>query len=355
MSEQNNNNAPQSEEIDLGQLFKLIGDAFNRFFNFIGNIFKGLFNLLIALLLFIQKHFVKFAIASIVGIAAGWYWDSASPEVYRSSMVVEPNFNSAQQLYNNIKFYNELAEQEEFDALQETFPALSAEEAQSIKKFEIESFSDQSQKIKQFSRFIESLDTISQKQVDFDEYLKNFNNINAKFHQITVETKDARVAKKLQAPIVLSIQVNDYFKLQKRINDKNIQLSDSLYQAQLTEIDTLQKFYREIKLKEASKEQASTSISMGDAEKKESAELELIKQEEQIKNSLIRLNEEKANTRSTINVISDFPNKGVEVNDFWKKKKVLLPILLVGLVLMILMLLELNGYLNKVKSQKEEH
>ena len=33
------NNA-SSEEVDLGQLFKLIGDAFNRLFRFIGNIFK---------------------------------------------------------------------------------------------------------------------------------------------------------------------------------------------------------------------------------------------------------------------------------------------------------------------------
>lgn len=351
MSEQSNNSAPQSEEIDLGQLFKLIGDAFSRFFNFIGNIFKGLFDLLIMFLLFIQKHFIKFVIAGIIGIAAGFYWDDVSDKVYRSSMVVEPNFNSAQQLYNNIEFYNELAEQEEYEALKETFPALTSEEAASIKSFEIESFSDQAQKIKQFSEFIESLDTISQKKVDFDDYLENFNNINAQFHRITVESEDASVAKKLQAPIVLSIQVNDYFKLQKQINDENIQLSDSLYQAQLTEIDTLQKFYREIKLKEASKEQASTSISMGDAQQKESAELELIKQEELIKNSLIELNEEKANTRSTMNVISDFPNKGVEVNDFWKKKKVLLPILLVGLVFFFLMLLELNRYLNKVKER----
>ncbi|MFP2997910.1 hypothetical protein ABN763_18510 [Spongiivirga sp. MCCC 1A20706] len=350
MSEQSNNSAPQSEEIDLGQLFKLIGDAFNRFFNFIGNIFKGLFDLLIMFLLFIQKHFIKFAIAGIIGIAGGFYWDYVSDKVYRSSMVVEPNFNSAQQLYNNIEFYNELADQEEYEALKETFPALTSEEAASIKSFEIESFSDQAQKIKQFSEFIESLDTISQKKVDFDDYLENFNNINAQFHRITVETENSRVAKKLQSPIVEAIQANSYFELQKKINDENIGLSDSLYQAQLTEIDTLQKFYREIKLREALKEQASTSISMGDAKQKDSEELELIKQEEQIKNSLIKLNEEKANTRSTINVISDFPNKGVEVDDFWNKKLVLLPILLVGLVLMVLMILELNKYLNKVRT-----
>ena len=56
---QNNN----SEEIDLGQLFKMIGDGFRKFFNFIGNIIKGIFRIIIAFLLFIQLHIIKFIIA----------------------------------------------------------------------------------------------------------------------------------------------------------------------------------------------------------------------------------------------------------------------------------------------------
>ena len=95
-----------SEEIDLGQLFKIIGDGLKRFFQFFGNIFKGLFHLLIVFLQFIRAHFVKFAIAAVVGVAVGWYWDYTSEDIYRSNMVVEPNFNSVQQLYNNINFYN---------------------------------------------------------------------------------------------------------------------------------------------------------------------------------------------------------------------------------------------------------
>ena len=34
---------PNSEEVDLGQLFKLIGNAFNRFFKFIGSILNSFF------------------------------------------------------------------------------------------------------------------------------------------------------------------------------------------------------------------------------------------------------------------------------------------------------------------------
>ena len=39
----NSNTPNNSEEVDLGQLFKLIGNVFDRFFNFILRIFKSLF------------------------------------------------------------------------------------------------------------------------------------------------------------------------------------------------------------------------------------------------------------------------------------------------------------------------
>ena len=60
----NNNN---SDEIDLGQLFQLIGRAFQKLFNFIKSVFKGLFHMLILFLLFIQKNFLILAIAAILG------------------------------------------------------------------------------------------------------------------------------------------------------------------------------------------------------------------------------------------------------------------------------------------------
>ena len=37
------NNSQPSEEVDLGQLFKMIGNAFQRLFQFIGSIFKHIF------------------------------------------------------------------------------------------------------------------------------------------------------------------------------------------------------------------------------------------------------------------------------------------------------------------------
>ena len=97
-------NQNNSDEIDLGQLFQMIGRGFQKLFNFIGSIFKGIFHLIMVFLLFVQKNIIVIVAAIIIGGVGGFILDIMSPEKYISRMVVEPNFNSVQQLYNNIAF-----------------------------------------------------------------------------------------------------------------------------------------------------------------------------------------------------------------------------------------------------------
>ena len=69
MSEQN---TPQNEEGDLGQLFKLIGNMFSNFFNFIGDIFKGAFRFLILILIHFYKGLKWYIAAVVIGVVAGF-------------------------------------------------------------------------------------------------------------------------------------------------------------------------------------------------------------------------------------------------------------------------------------------
>ncbi|MBQ0740806.1 hypothetical protein J9332_41685, partial [Aquimarina celericrescens] len=88
-----------------------------------------------------QQHIIKFAIVGIVGLAIGVFLDINKQPEYLSTMVVEPNFNSVQQLYNNINFYNELAKSQDSIALAEALN-ITSKEAGSIKEFVVESYSD---------------------------------------------------------------------------------------------------------------------------------------------------------------------------------------------------------------------
>ncbi|MER3375803.1 MAG: hypothetical protein RIM83_14290 [Allomuricauda sp.] len=333
-----------SDEIDLGQLFQMIGRGFQKFFNFIGSIFKGIFHILMLFLLFVQKNFIILSVAVIIGGVGGYILDTTLPEKYISKMVVEPNFNSVQQLYNNIAFYNDLANAQDSVALA-TALNITEHEAASIKEIFADSYSDENQKIKLFDEFIRELDTTTVKTIDFENYLQNFNSLDARFHQISVISTNNRVAKKMQPAIINSISVNDYFKLQKKINDQNLDLQEEIYKQQLVEIDSLQSLYRTVLVKEADKPMQGTSINMAESGDSRNRELALVQEKDVLKEKLVALNKERANKSTIVNIISDFPTRGVEQKGIWNSYKFKLPILLLALLLGVLALLQLSKYL----------
>ncbi|SDQ14328.1 hypothetical protein [Flagellimonas zhangzhouensis] len=343
-------NQNNSDEIDLGQLFQMIGNAFQKFFNFIASIFKGIFHVFMLLLLFIQKNIVIIAAAVIIGGVGGFVLDKLTPTKYVSKMVVEPNFNSVQQLYNNISFYNDLAEAQDSVALA-TALNITEREAATIKEIFTDSYSDENQKIKLFDEFIRELDTTTIKTIDFQNYLENFNSMDARFHQISVISTNNRVAKKTQPSIINSISVNEYFKLQKRINDENLSMQDTIYRKQMVEIDSLQSLYRTVLVKEADKPMQGTSINLAESGESQSRELALIQEKDVLKEKMVALNRERANKSTIINVISDFPARGVEMKGILNSYKFKLPIVLLSLVFGILWILHLNRFLKKYREE----
>ena len=69
----------QSEEVDLGQLFKLIGNAFDRLFRFIGSIFIGIYKVILTLLIHFYNRLIWYVGAVIIGFITGslgvvWPW-----------------------------------------------------------------------------------------------------------------------------------------------------------------------------------------------------------------------------------------------------------------------------------------
>jgi hypothetical protein len=339
-----------SEEVDIGQLFKLIGGAFDRLFKSTAVGFRNIFNAFILLLLFIRKKIVVFAVALIVGFGAGFYLEFIEGPRYESTMMLEPNFNSVQQLYNNVEFYNELAESEETTALALAL-GISGEDATAIKKVKVESFADDNQKIKLFDEFIRQLDTNTIKTIDFESYMENFNSLDARFHKITMITSKSDVAKKTQEAIVNSIKINNYFKLQKEVSDLNIAIQDSLYRKQLAEIDSLQNLYKKVLLTTAENPGTGTHINLADDGESVNKELQLIKERNLLKTELVELYEEKATKASIINVISDFPERGVEINSFLESKKFLGSIAGFLLAFLALGLIQLNKYLKNYSAK----
>ena len=344
MSTSNNNN---EEEVDLGSLFVIIGKGFSKFFNFIGSIFKGIFHVLISILIFLKENIIKIGVAAIVGLVVGAFLEVKKIDTFESELLLEPNFKSARQLYENINYYNNLVKQKDTAGLIKTFK-LDKEYATSLKKFEIEPVKTENDIINSYNDFILSVDTATVKSYSFLEFKTSFTNYDYKVHKVTVKAEKNNVFDKLDDVIISSVVRNKYFNTLKGLTNKNLNRTDSLYRENLTQIDSLRKVYMQVMVEEAKRQSAATNIDLG-SEKRSTKELDLFDASRKINNDLKNIASEKATKYEVINIISNFQPIGTKIKGVTKNYAFLLGVLGASLMIVFLFLLKINKYLENYK------
>ena len=340
-------NQVNNEEVDLGSLFKVIGKGFSNLFKAIRQFFKATFHYLILLLLFLRNNALKLGLAAIIGGVLGLYLDITKPKVYSSTMIVEPNFKSTQQLYNNIKFYHELVKQKDSVVLADIL-GISRYEASKLKGFYVDPIRNNNEKLELFDEFIEEVDTTTVKNIDIKEFKRSFTDYDYKYHKVRVRSEISNIFSKISEPIINSIANNSYFKNQKYINDENLFENEKLLKKSLIEVDTLRNVYNEVLLAEAKKIEQGTNISLAEGSKKR-GEIELFNQRLRLGKELIDNNKEKANTTEILNVVSSFNKVGAKERNLLKKYTFQLAGLLFGLMLLFILGKQANQYLNNYK------
>jgi hypothetical protein len=342
MSTAKNNN---EEEVDLGSLFLIIGKGFKNFFNFIGSIFKGAFHFLIITLLFFKNHFTKFVIAALIGFILGVYLEYSKEKTYGSNLLVQPNFNSSKQLYNNIIYYNDLVKQENFSLLASIFK-IDSMKASSLRKFEIEPVINDRDIIYSFNDFVTKSDSLTTDSFDFDDFNNSFTDYDYNFHEIKVEATINDVFLGLDEVIIASVVNNKYFNRIKKLKNEQFQRTDSLLRVNLIEVDSLRNVYMSVMIEDAKNSSTGTSIDLGGSQKT-TKEIELFDTDQIINNNLIKISEDIAQKSEVINVISNFQNIGYEVKDINRNYVFVCSILSVLLMLFVILFINLNNYLSR--------
>jgi hypothetical protein len=341
------NQKNNEEEVDLGSLFVIIGKGFSSLFNFIGNIFKGIFHFIIAVLIFFKKNIIKIGISAFIGLVAGLFIEIKSSKKYGSELLVEPNFKSARQLYNNVNYYNDLVKQKDTAALQRTFN-LDKESAASLKKFEIEPLRVDRDLINSYDDLIGVVDTLTIKSYDYENFKRSFTDFDYRIHKVTVIAEKNNVFDKLDGVIISSVVNNAYFNRLKVLTNENLNRTDSLYRESLTQIDSLRRVYMEVMLEEAKKQTSGTNIDLG-GNKRTTKELELFETNRKINADLKSIALEKSQKYEVINVISNFQSIGYEIKGITKNYSFLLASLSAIGMILVLLLMQLNKYLNNYK------
>ena len=157
---QNENQKQEEQEVDLVPVFVWIGDGIKGFFRAIGNFFKAIGHAIILFLIFLQKNIILVGLFILVGIGLGYYFDSAGKSNYTAQLRVQPNFNSSSQLISNIKYYNSLTGEGDYDRLANAL-GLSVEEAKKLKSFSIEESYNDTELLAEYDRLARDSDTMA--------------------------------------------------------------------------------------------------------------------------------------------------------------------------------------------------
>lgn len=343
----NSNTNNNEEEVDLGSLFVIIGKGFSKFFNFIATIFKGIFHFFISILIFLKDNFIKIGIAAIIGLVAGVFLETSKEKRFASDLLVEPNFKSARQLYNNVNFYNDLVKQKDIARIQKTFN-LDKETAASLKKFTIKPVINDNDIINSYNNFILSVDTTTVKSYSFEEFKGSFTDLDYEIHNINVIAEKNDVFDKLDEVILSSVVKNKYFNRVKELTNENLNRTDSLLRQNLGQIDSLRRVYMQVMLDEAKKQSNGTSIDLS-GEKRTTKELELFETNRKLNSELRNVIFEKSNKYEVINVISNFQPIGYEVKGITKNIAFQLAVLGAFLMILVLLVFKVNTFLNNYK------
>ncbi len=329
-----------NDEVDLGQLFKLIGNAFDRFIRFIYSILKGLFSLLIYTLKPIIVNFKIIIIVIIVMGVLGYTLDKLKPKKYSSSMLVKPYFDSKYQLVNTINYYNALLESEEYGILSDIF-TLSEEDVKQISSFEINPGPEtENEQLLHYHNFLKSIDSTQALDVSFKDFLENRSVYAGDFFEIKVSSLKKDIFPKLEDGLGTSF-TNVYSEKKMKKRDSVIIIQKQNILQQLNEVAALQDVY--IKVLEEESKSAPTEITIGgeglalNKDRTQTREFELLNTEIRLRNELKELDKQKVEEDVFFDVISSFQRVGSLESEWYQKYKFILPAL--GFVLLCLVYL----------------
>jgi hypothetical protein len=340
------NTSPKDEEIDLGLLFSLIGKGFGKIGDFVTGIFRFCENVLLQILLFFIRHFIKFSVAVAFGMIFGIVIDYSGDPEYEASMVVKPNYNSGRQLYKNIEYYDELVKQRNTDLLVKTFD-ITVIEAKSLVSFEIKPVINETYMLSTYDEFLSSIDSTVALNFEYESYTQNFEDYSFNEHEIIVTSLSNGIFPKLENTIVDGIITNSYYEklegAEKVILDRN---EDYLVNS-LMNVDTLRRVYREVLIAEANKEISNgTNINMASG-LTDTKELDLFTEEVRINQDLDQLNRIRVKDTKILNVISSFQTIGFEKNQIWEKSTLRFAVLAFIVLLVSLIVFELKEFFKK--------
>ncbi|MRT15448.1 hypothetical protein F3C99_00575 [Vitellibacter sp. q18] len=214
------------DEIDLGYLFNKISD-----------LFRSIIRLLFLIISFFIKYIIVIVILILVGVAIGYYFDNNKKEVFDNQLIVIPNFESTQYLYDKVEALSSKLRNRDTEFLSETIGAnyteLIAIEAEPI--VDIFSFAATSRDR------VDLFKVVTDKQ-DIPDYVKDPQNFQYfKYHHINVRIRGKEHSKEIIGAIEKYFNENAHFTEYMKVSRESTQFRIETSERTLSQIDSVLK------------------------------------------------------------------------------------------------------------------
>ncbi|MDU8884665.1 hypothetical protein RXV94_00735 [Yeosuana sp. MJ-SS3] len=346
-----------SEEVDLGQLFKLIGNTFNRLFKFIGSILNSLFLAFVWLIFFIRRHIVKLGLAAVIGFGFGYLKEKTSDPVFKSSIVIKQNYETGEVLNSLVERYNDLISEKDSIVLAENLK-ISPKQANSLKELKLESILDENQKLKLFDVYTKEMDSVLASSISFESYLEKGKEYDYRYQRITLKAKSKDVFNKVLTQLVANVESNTFFKNEQKKDLVELTNRENIIKESLKESDSLQKVYQFVLEKSVEASVGSqTSVTIDNTEDKSiTKEFELYTKDLELRRELVQIEREKEDLADIIEIVSNVQSDGTfdfktDIFGFSIGTKVFYSVSLIILVFIVLIGLEFLKFLEKYKDK----
>lgn len=350
-------NPRNSDEVDLGQLFKLLGKMFKSLFNFIGSIFNKIFLAFVWFVFFIKKHILKILIAGIIGFVTGYFKESIGQTIYKSTTVIKQNYKTGENLYRAIAYYNELIEEEDFITLG-TSLGIGSKEATALIELDIKSISTLNENLKSYDDYTKSLDSSNAKTMTFDDYVKNYREFQYPVQRIIIKATEKGVFLNIIPQIVEKISKTEYFINERQKDLDELYILEKSLSASIKESKALQDVYKKVLEKPLQNNGgAQTSISIDNTKDNNvTREYDLYLNDIILKRELVKIQREINDKRNIVDIVSSQENQGSVYNSkeiFGQtlNMKLYYALVLMALVSMILLGISFINFLERYKDK----
>lgn len=304
-------NPQPSEEVDLGQLFKIIGNGFRSLFQFIGSIFKQLFLAFVWLVFFLKKRAIILLIAAAVGLALGLVLNKTSLPIYKSSISVKQNYPTGQNLYGSIEYYNGLLKDRDYEVLGRVL-GIGEDVSNEIVEFSIEPIITDNDRVVMFDQYITELDSLAASKVEYEDFIDNIEDYKHRNQQISIKSTTRVNFKSVFANIVDNINSNSFFKNEQAKDIFELEESKAAIEKALVQSDSLQRTYKRVLEQQMdAKSGAEIGITFeGDNDIDKTREYDLYLNDIELRKELVDINRRLNDIENIVDAISSKQESG---------------------------------------------